>query len=54
VACIDRRVADHRCVAYGCWRSLHLCSPIVTDETRAGERGVSPSELLEMLSGEGT
>ena len=28
--------------------------PIVTDETRAGERGVSPFELREMLSGEGT
>ncbi len=28
--------------------------PIVTDETRAGERGASPFELLEMLSGEGT
>src|SRR5690606_35460009 len=27
--------------------------PIVTDETRAGERGVSPFELLEMLSGDG-
>ena len=24
-----------------------------TDETRAGERGVSPSELRKMLSGEG-
>jgi hypothetical protein len=29
-------------------------SPIVTDETRAGERGMSPFELLEMLSGKGT
>ena len=28
--------------------------PIVTDETRAGERGVNPFELREMLSGEGT
>src|SRR5688572_22488758 len=26
----------------------------VTDETRAGERGLSPFELREMLSGEGT
>ena len=25
-----------------------------TDETRAGERGVSPFELREMLSGDGT
>ena len=28
--------------------------PIVTDETRAGERGVSPFELRGILSGEGT
>ena len=28
--------------------------PIVTDETRAGERGVSPFERREILSGEGT
>ena len=28
--------------------------PIVTDETRAGERGVSPFERRGMLSGEGT
>ena len=28
--------------------------PIATDETRAGERGVSPFEILKMLSGEGT
>jgi hypothetical protein len=28
--------------------------PIVTDETRAGERGVSPFELRVRLSGEGT
>jgi len=27
--------------------------PIVTYETRAGERGVSPFELRKMLSGEG-
>jgi hypothetical protein len=27
--------------------------PNVTDKTRAGERGVSPFELLKMLSGEG-
>ena len=32
----------------------HYFLPIVTDETRAGERGVSPFELLEMLGGEGT
>ena len=32
----------------------HLFFFNVTDETRAGERGVNPFELLQMLSGEGT
>ncbi|MBI3886389.1 MAG: hypothetical protein HY302_11770 [Opitutae bacterium] len=31
-----------------------VSGPIVTDETRAGERGVSPFERREMLSGKGT
>jgi hypothetical protein len=35
-------------------KMLILNLPNVTDETRAGERGVSPFELLKMLSGEGT
>ena len=38
------------------WRSCYLTPvglPIATDETRAGERGVSPFELLKMLSGAG-
>jgi hypothetical protein len=34
VAGIDRRVADYRRVAYGCWRSLHLCLPIDSDQPR--------------------
>jgi len=33
--------------------ALAASSPNVTDETRAGERGMSPFELREMLSGEG-
>jgi len=32
----------------------HLSLPNATDETRAGERGMSPFELLKMLSGAGT
>lgn len=33
--------------------SFIFLPPIVTDETRAGERGVSPFEIREMLSGDG-
>jgi hypothetical protein len=36
------------------WICFILLPPIVTDETRTGERGVIPFELLEMLSGEST
>ncbi|GAB1487811.1 hypothetical protein MASR2M8_02520 [Opitutaceae bacterium] len=35
-------------------QEAHEILPNVTDETRAGERGVSPFEPLKMLSGEGT
>ena len=46
--------AEFSCHFGAGFSDAEFSSPNATDETHAGERGVSPFELRKMLSGEGT